>query len=110
MANRPIPIDEANAMIQQYSSYMKGLGVDMAKQTHSVSFTAPEFLSWLDEVKPYTDEFRIFMGDYPSGKPDAGRTTVIIWPYKDGQPATKPEGKDGGGNGIPTYNQGGMHP
>jgi hypothetical protein len=114
MANRPIPVSEANQMIKLYLDYMTGLGVDMNKQTTSVSFSAPELLDWMATVKPYTDEFRIFNGVYPQGHTQAGRITSIIWPYKDDQPATKPveeEGKGGGsGNPIPPFNDGHTRP
>jgi hypothetical protein len=112
MANQPIPITEANDMIQQYLTYMTSLKVDMGKQTHSVSFTSADLLKWVDEVKIYTDEFRICLGVYPAGGISPGRITAIVWPYKNGKPATKPDaGKSGGGStGIKPYNQGGGNP
>lgn len=112
MANQPIPVSEANDMIQAYLEYMTRLGVDMSKQTHSVSFTAPELSKWMETVKSYTDEYRMCLGVYPGGE-NAGRMTVIVWPYKNGKPATKPdtEGKSGGGGGFaPPYNQGQLNP
>ncbi len=87
MANQPIPIAKADLMIATYISYMTSLGADMKKQTQSVSFAGTELLSWLNKVMPYADELRIFMGDYAASDPFAGRTTVLLWPYKDGKPA-----------------------
>jgi hypothetical protein len=111
MANRPISIDEANAMIQQYLVYMKNHGVDTAKQTQSVSFTGPELMAWLQEVMPYADELRVCEGVYPPGHPQAGRITTILWPYKDGYPAKRLDGKgNGGGDGIKPFNEGQGHP
>ena len=111
MANGPIPISEANDMIQQYLVYMKSLGVDMNKQTQNVGFETPGLWEWMERVKKYTDEFRICLGVYPAGFPDQGRLTVIIWPYKDGNPAVDDSGKSGGGgNGIKPYNQGQLSP
>lgn len=112
MANRPISIKEANDMIQLYLSYMTGLGVDMNKQTQSVSFT-PELLSWMKTIdtKDY-DEWRVCFGVYPSLDSQKGRMTVILWPYKDGKPANKPDaGKSGGGgSGYNPFNQGQGNP
>lgn len=111
MPNRTIPVSDANAMIAQYLAYMTDHKVNMNTQTHSASFTTPELLRWMNEVKDYTDEFRICLGVYPGGE-KTGRMTTIIWPYKDGQPATHPdEGKDGGGKSqFDPYNEGGLTP
>jgi hypothetical protein len=114
MANRPIPVSEANRMIETYISYMTKLGVDMSKQTASISFTEPALSTWMAEVRPYADEFRICEGVYPPDHEAAGRITVIIWPYKDGKPATRPAEEEGVGGGpstpIPPYNEGGRIP
>ena len=113
MAKRPIPVSEANRMIELYLDYMRNLGVDMNKQTVSVSFTSPDLLQWMNSVQAYTDEFRICEGLYPPEHSYAGRITTIIWPYKNGAPATKPteEGKSGGsGNPIPPFNEGRPNP
>lgn len=98
MPNQPIPVDQAQEMIKTYTSYMQKLGVDMQKQTQSVSFKLPELMAWLTKMTGIADEIRICMGDYPAGHPQAGHTTVILWPYKNGQPAqysTKSDPKDG---------------
>ena len=99
-------------MISGYIAYMTKLGVDMQKQTQSVSFTSPEMLRWMNEVFKYTDEFRICLGVYPDTHPQAGWITTIIWPYKEGKPATEPEtpGKDGGTVPIKPYNEGQHNP
>lgn len=112
MPNRPIPVSKANEMINEYITYMQQHGVDMQKQTHSVSFAGKELMEWLNGVMPYADEIRIFMGDYPKDDPNAGRTTVILWPYKDGKPAKKPDiqGKDGGDTDVEPYNDGQLMP
>ena len=110
MENRPIPVSVANAMIQEYIKYEQQHSIDPAKQTQSVSFTGPELMKWLSETMPYADELRVCFGTYPAGDPNAGRVTVILWPYKNGEPASEPiEGKDDGGK-IPPYNQGGLQP
>ena len=114
MANRPIPVAQANEMMGLYVNYMKSLGVNMTQQTHTISFTAPELLKWMSEVEPYADEFRICEGVYGPGHEKAGRLTTIIWPYKNGSPAYKAseeEGKDGGGGTpINPYNEGNGRP
>ncbi len=121
MPNQPIPVSQATAMVKAYTTYMQTLGVDMQKQTHSVAFTLPELIAWLTKMTELADEIRVCMGDYPAGYTDAGRTTVILWPYKNGQPATYPSGEeeeDGGDNGedggggkqIDPYNQGQLYP
>lgn len=118
MSNQPIPIQTANLMIADYFNYMTEHGVDMNRQTQSVSFNSSILLEWMTSVSDYADEFRIFMGLYPDSDPRAGRTTVIVWPYKDGQPATMPgtSGKDGGegdggeGHGIDPFNEGTLNP
>lgn len=113
MANQPIPVKQANDMIAQYIEYMQKLGVDMTKQTQSISFTSKELLNWLSGAMPYADELRICEGVYPDGE-NAGRITVILWPYKNGKPATKPveQGKGGGDDDeeIEPYNDGVLKP
>lgn len=101
MAGRPIPISQANEMITLYIDYVQKLPVDPKKKTQYVSFTLPEIMEWLNQVAPFSDELRIFLGVNPPEIPDPGRVTVIVWPYKSGQPSTQPltEGKDGGGGG-----------
>jgi len=133
MPNQPIPVTQANAMIKTYTTYMQNLGVDMQKQTQSVSFKLPELMAWLSKMTELADEIRICMGDYPAGHPQAGRTTVILWPYKNGKPAkypaegTRPKagltgdgGKggdcgddgddDGDGRDVDPYNDGQLYP
>ncbi|MEI9810308.1 MAG: hypothetical protein WDO16_21900 [Bacteroidota bacterium] len=124
MPGKPISKATADSMIEDYISYMTGLGVDMKKQTQNVSFSGPEVMSWLNKNMAAADELRICMGLYPLGHPQAGKTTVIFWPYKDGQPVSGAAlglrgggGDDGGGNGDgddddeddghgPAYNEG----
>jgi hypothetical protein len=101
MADQPIPVSTANKTISEYSKYMTNLGVNMNQQTQSVSFSRTTVMHWLGIVMPFADELRIFMGTYPDGNPHAGRTTVILWPYLNGNPAT-----DGTGAGIDPYNDG----
>jgi len=113
MPNQPIPVPQADAMVASYVSYMQKHGINMTQQTMNVSFTTPELMAWLDQVKVFTDEFRICVGVYPDGETKAGRITAIIWPYKGGKPATWPadEGKGGGGSSfIPPFNEGGLQP
>jgi hypothetical protein len=104
MAGKAISVADANLMIAEYASFMHGLGVSMATQTQDVAFTGSALSTWLGNVMPYADELRIFMGVYPLGNPRAGRTTVIIWPYKNGVPAT--DGGFRGGNAIEPFNDG----
>jgi hypothetical protein len=85
--SKPIPVSQATAMLKTYNTYMQTLGVDMKKQTQSVSFNLTELMGWLNKMTAIADELRVFMADYPAGHPEAGRTTVVLWPYKDGQPA-----------------------
>lgn len=112
MPNQPIPVAQANAMVSTYVSYMERHGINMGQQTLNVSFTTPELLAWLNQVKDFTDEFRVCVGVYPDGESKAGRLTAIIWPYKGGKPATQPDqGKSGGGSSfIPPFNEGGLQP
>lgn len=114
MAGKPIPISTANIMVTKYVDYVQPLGVDPKKKTQYVSFTLPELMQWLNEVAPFSDELRICMGIYPDNSPNAGRVTVMIWPYKSDGPATKPfsVGKDGGGDdeGVDPYNEGNSGP
>jgi hypothetical protein len=107
MAGQPIPIATANKMIKDYLGYMASLGVDMHDQTQSVSFSSAELMAWLNDVMPSADELRIFMGCYPAGQPNAGRTTLILWPYRSGAPAM-----DSGfaAAGIEPFNEGTREP
>ena len=90
MPNQPIPVAQAQEMLKTYTSSMQKLGVDMQKQTQSVSFKLPELMAWLTKMTELADEIRVCMGDYPPGDAQAGRTTVILWPYKNGEPAKYP--------------------
>lgn len=115
MKNHPIPVSEANLMIDTYIKYLGQLGVDPSKQTQSVSFTGPELMTWLQNTMRSADELRICLGVYPEGHADAGRITAILWPYKDGKPAASSaiiEGKDDPPPPPPTepYNAGGLNP
>ncbi len=110
MPNQPIPVADANLMITSYFSYMQGLGVSMAQQTQSVSFEKNALKAWLEEIWPYADELRVFMGEYPVGHVHAGRTTVILWPYKDGNPSTKPGPLPAGEIEIDPFNDGSLNP
>jgi hypothetical protein len=112
MKNGPISVELAEAMMKEYVLYMEAHHVDMNNQTNSISFTGGELIAWLSKVMPYADELRVCLGAYPKDDPNASRTTVILWPYKNGQPATQPytEGKDGGDGKVPPYNQGGLNP
>lgn len=111
MANGPISPSQGYAMTTAYTAYMQKLGVDMTKQTQSVSFVSTDLLSWMNSVKMYADEFRICLGVYPDGA-DEGRITVIVWPYKAGKPSVLPteEGKDAGPTQVPPYNTGTLNP
>jgi hypothetical protein len=112
MAGKIIPVSTANDMTRLYVDFMTKLGVDMNRQTQSVSFTNSDLMDWLATVKPFTDEMRIFMGVYPEGHAQAGRTTVILWPYKDDKPAAAPLtiGKGNGDDDFDPYNEGAGHP
>lgn len=115
MKNHPIPAKEATLMIEEYCRFLTQTGIKPEKQTQSVSFTAPELMSWLGKTMPAADELRIFFGVYPAGHVNAGRITTILWPYKDGKPTTQPvqiEGKDDPPPPPPTdpYNAGGLNP
>ena len=109
---KPIPASTAKDMIKSYFDYMTKLGVDMNKQTQSVFFTGSTVMTWLNEVMPRADELRVFMGFYPNGHEQAGRTTVILWPYKAGKPVAKPiDGKGGDDDDLgDPFNEGGGHP
>jgi hypothetical protein len=100
MAGRPISVGEADDMIREYNTYMSNLGVEMEQQTQNVSFTGSILLEWLVNVIPHSDEIKIFMGAYPEG-----RTTVLLWPYKNAQPA-----KDAESNEIEPFNDGALSP
>lgn len=115
MKNHPIPVSEANAMIEEYLKYLKDNGIDPGKQTQSISFTGTELMTWLETNMKDPDELRVCLGVYPPGHENAGRITAILWPYKDGKPATTKalaEGKDDPPPPPPTepYNAGGLNP
>ena len=101
MADQPIPVSTANAQMTEYVTYMTGLGVNMTKQTKTVSFGGATLSSWLAGVMPFTDELRICLGVYPTGATRAGRINTILWPYKNGVPAV-----DGSGHAILPFNEG----
>lgn len=96
MANQPITVKRANELMTEYRSYMTDLGVIISQQTQSVSFDTAALAQWFNAKLPHMDELRICMGVYPSGETHAGRITVALWPYMNGQPATEEVG------GVPT--------
>lgn len=114
MANQPIPVSLANDMIQNYQDYIAKLGI--TGQTESVAFNSTALLNWMNSVKAHTDEFRIFLGVYPVGATNEGRLTTIIWPYKEGEPATgtvtgdKDDSNKSSDNLIDPFNEGGLSP
>ena len=115
MENHPIPVGDANIMIEEYIKNSKELEVNPTKKTYSVSFTAPDLMKWLSQTMPLADELRVCLAMYPKDHVHAGRVTVILWPYKDGAPATHTtllDGKDAPPPPpeIPPYNAGGLNP
>jgi hypothetical protein len=108
MANQPISVETANSMISAYQKYMVDHGVNMEEQTKCVCFDMAALNDWLAEVTPYSDEIRMFNGLYDSGT-QVNRTTVIFWPYKDGQPA-KIQQAISGDNFIEPFNDGRLDP
>lgn len=113
MSNRPIPVSTANIMIQEYINFLKEQGIDPDKQSQSVSFDGTELMAWLNNVMPLADELKICLGVYPKLDANAGRITVILWPYNAGLPALQlvSEGKDGNPpEPIPPYNAGTLNP
>lgn len=108
-----IPVTTANAMKEAYLGYMTLHQVNMQFQTHSVSFPSNDLVKWMFELQELglVDEFRVFAGVYAPPSPHAGRITVIIWPYKNGQPAVDTtQGNGGGGVEIEPYNDGTLNP
>ena len=107
-----IPIDRARKMIDHFKDHIQGLALPKNKSTEYVSFDLPEFQKWLTSVTPYSDELKIFLGVYPDDHPEAGRLTLVIWPYKADQPAAEPRtvGKGGTGGGFGPYNDGNSGP
>ena len=103
MAGQTIPVDTADQMVTKYIEYMTGLGVNMEEQTQSVSFSIGTLMTWLNSVSGQCDEIRIFMGAYPDGGQE-GRTTVVLWPYRNGSPAESTTEE------LPPFNEGTGHP
>ena len=108
----PIPVSTANIMIEDYIRSTESGIEDLSKKTWSVSFTGIELMGWLTQTMPFADELKICFGKYPKEDPNGGRVTVILWPYKDGKPATEgySEGKDETPPPIPPYNNGSLQP
>jgi hypothetical protein len=115
MENGPISVSVANTMIKDYILYMTSQGIDMDKQTLSVSFTRDKLMDWLNKTMQDADELRICLGAYSKGDEHPGRLTVILWPYKNDEPTTQAvyEGKDAPPPlppPTPPYNQGTLNP
>jgi hypothetical protein len=43
-------------------------------------------MDWLNKTMAPADELKVFMGLYPPGHEQEGRTTVILWPYLKEKP------------------------
>ncbi|HEX2627959.1 MAG TPA: hypothetical protein VHM26_03080 [Chitinophagaceae bacterium] len=113
MPNRPISTELANEMIKNYLSYMTDHGINMEDQTHCVEFSSNALLGWMGSVSAETDQFRLCFGRYPDSHPYAGRLTVIVWPYKNGQPAIVPPWGLPGGDPceeVDPFNEGTLNP
>ena len=102
-----------------YQTYMTELGVNVkTTQTNCVSFGSKALQEYFNSNKIFenSDEIRIYFGIYPADSPktypgvEPGRLTTIIWPYKDGQPATYPIGELGEGEPIEPFNVGELQP
>ncbi|HEY6505241.1 MAG TPA: hypothetical protein VIZ28_14800 [Chitinophagaceae bacterium] len=91
MAGQQIPVNSADDMKAEYINFMTNLGVNMNEQTQSVSFTGSTVMDYLNETMRVADELRVFMGF----DPQTGRSSVILWPYQNGQPATSGDGGEG---------------
>jgi hypothetical protein len=105
MAGQSISAGSADQMVTKYSEFMSNLGVNMEEQTQSVSFSIAPLMNWLNSISNHSDELRICMAAYPDGDANEGRTTVVLWPYRNGQPAA-----DGANEPIDPYNEGGGNP
>ena len=112
MAGKPIPVTMAMTMVGQYADYISNLQTQSDKKTEYTIFSLPDLMDWLKSVEPYADEIKVCMGLYPADAPQAGRLTVILWPYSAGKPSAEPfQGKDGGGGGgMNPYNDGNNGP
>ena len=104
MAGQAISVDTADQMITAYMDYMSNLGVNMEEQTQRVSFSIGPLITWLNSIAADSDSISVCMAAYPEGEPSAGRTSVILWPYKNGEPAER------GGEIIEPYNDGSLDP
>ena len=55
----PIPVSEANLMIEEYERSPEPT-TELAKKTLTVSFTGKELMDWLTEKMALADELKIF--------------------------------------------------
>jgi len=102
MAGKSITIEAANTMMVLYRDHVKKQATEPKKKTEFITFSLPDFMTWLNKVAPHSDELRVFLGVHPDDHPrEPGRLTVLFQLYKSGKPALEPpEGKDGGGGGA----------
>ncbi len=102
-----------------YQNYMKEHGIDVkTTQTNCVSFGSKALQEYFinNQIFENSDEIRIFLGVYPLDSPNtypeakSGRITTIIWPYKNGKPATYPSTELVNAKEIEPFNIGELMP
>lgn len=111
----------ANACKAEYAAFMKNLGINVNKnQTNTITFNTAELQAYLQDNNVFenSDEIKVFLGVYPEDSPGVypstqpGKITAIIWPHKNGQPATFLKEGNNGASGAPIdpFNVGELSP
>lgn len=122
-----IEIPVARRAKASFRTFMQQLGIDAASKglTLSVNFGGSSFIDWLKDLQdcmspvgspppePTVDELRIVFARYTDefmnydafNDENVGRLTVLLWPYKNHQPA-----HDATNKAILPFDLGGLYP
>jgi hypothetical protein len=85
---REISIQEANRRKDQYKLFKQYHG--LLDQTEYIDFSLGPLMEWLEKVKDKTDTIRIFLAQMRPDDPNSAdrlKLNVVLWPYKEDQPA-----------------------
>jgi hypothetical protein len=99
-----IPVPEALVKVLKFGRFKSDH--DLENQTMCIGFNAINLLKWLENHLDQMDELKIFLS-----LDEAEKITVVLWPYKEKQPAVvSPNTEDDDEVALDPYNIGNRQP
>lgn len=93
-----IPVSIGADMLKDYQGFK--ITHDLQSQTDNITFTFSDLVKWMTSVESESDELVVCLATDPNNM-----LTVVLWPYKNGQPAV-----DSNGDLLKPYNYGHRRP